>query len=156
MMERLLSSEDIKRLAACRAIVADKGASSPYAADCVVRAYQGRHVADLCREAGMSCDEATVITITAGIGTLRMAWTGNHFESATSVAVPPLPAAAAAISTAASPLPLPASPAVQHERTRICNQCRHLVSGRCSVAGCACAGLGQPANHFSRCPIGKW
>jgi hypothetical protein len=153
MTAHSLSLEHLERIAACRAIVAAKGASSPYVADCVVRAYQGRHIADLCHDAGVSCDEATVITIAAGIGTLRLAWTGNHFESRTCVEVP---SNAGTATTDTLPMPLSASPAVRQERTSICTQCNHLVSDRCSVAGCACAGLGQPANRFSRCPIGKW
>jgi len=150
MMERTLLPEDLERLGACRSIVAAKGASSPYVADCVVRAYQGRHLADLCYDLGWACDPATVIIIKAGIGTLRMTWTGNHLEDKRS--------APATVHTAPLPAPvrLMASPNLRRERERICSDCTHRVQDRCSIAGCACAGLGQPAARFSRCPVGRW
>lgn len=152
MMARSLSSEQIARLPCCCDVVTAKGAASPYAADAVVRAYQGQHIADLCRDAGMPCDETTVITITAGIGTLRMAWSGNQFTSTTSIEKANRPGE----QQAAIAQPLPATDQIKSERITICRSCSHLASDRCAVAGCACAGLGQPANHFSRCPIGKW
>jgi hypothetical protein len=153
MTEHSLSPEQIARLPCCADIVAAKGASSRYAADCVVRAYQGRHLADLCRDAGMPCDEATVVTIAAGIGILRMTWTGNQFTSGGSVRAN---IRMQSVQPEASPQPLPASDDLRIARLGVCRACSHLASDRCAVAGCACAGLGQPANRFSRCPIGKW
>jgi hypothetical protein len=153
MTAHTLSPEQIARLPCCAEVVAAKGAVSAYAADCLVRTYQGRHVSDLCRDAGMPCDETTIITIMAGIGTLRMAWTGNHFVPAVGGQGSPQGGAASSLKEA---MPLPAAPAVRDERIAVCIRCQHLVSGRCSVAGCACAGLGQPKNRFSRCPVGKW
>jgi len=151
MMERTLSPEDLERLAACRSIVAAKGASSPYVADCVVRAYQGAHVQILFRDLGWHIDRSVTVVIVAGIGTLRMAWTGNQLESTS--AKPMSVGVAPAVEVAAR---LPAASAVRAHRERLCASCTHRGPERCTVAGCACAGLGEPAARFSRCPVGKW
>lgn len=153
MTAHSLSPEQIASLPCCADVVAAKGASSAYAADCLVRNYQGRHITDLCRDTGMPCEENTVITITAGIGTLRMTWFGNQFTSA---AKAPEKENRPIEQQPATPQPLPATALVRMARASICRSCSHLAPDRCAIAGCACAGLGQPANHFSRCPIGKW
>jgi len=151
MMERTLLPEDLERLGACRSIVAAKGASSPYVADCVVRAYQGVHVQNLFNDLGWHSDRSVTVVIVAGIGTLRMAWTGNHLESTS--AKPVSVGAAPAVEVAARLL---AAPAVRAHRESMCASCTHHGPERCTVAGCACAGLGEPAARFSRCPVGKW
>ena len=159
-MHHALTQLDLVRLPICADIIAAKGAASPYVGDCVVRAYQGSHLREVCRELGWACDYTTSITVTAGIGSLVMTWTGNRLVA------PPTPRAATAAPDAAAPSPspspspsperLPAPSDLREERERVCAGCTHHAADRCLVAGCACAGLGQPAARFSRCPVGRW
>jgi len=143
----ILTAEQLARLPACAAIVAAKGIDAPYLADCAVRAYQGRHVAELCRDLDLACGAATELVIEAGIGRLTLAWTGNRCEPAGRGTIAPR-------SIWAEPLTAP--PDLRDQRQALCSACRHHVGQRCTVAGCSCAGLGQPARRFSRCPIGAW
>ncbi len=138
------SSEELAHLAACQSIVAHKGVGSPYVADCVVRAYQAHHVSALYGDLGWTCDENSEVLIIAGIGTLRMAWKGNSFIAA--------PASRAPLIAA----PRAADASTRDQRMEACRACTHHRDGRCSMAGCGCAGLGSPNHAYSRCPIGTW
>ncbi|MBA3846794.1 MAG: hypothetical protein H0X45_09135 [Planctomycetes bacterium] len=140
----ILAPEHLARLRICATIVAAKGADSPYVADCVVRAYQGRHLSDLCRDLGWTCGDGDVVTIMGGIGTLRLAYHGNRFEPVVTTRSPSVPQ------------PRPADDAMREQREALCRRCENLVDGRCRLAGCGCAGLGRPDRRYSRCPIGSW
>ena len=52
--------------------------------------------------------------------------------------------------------PAPATPEIAAIRTTVCTNCTSLVNSKCSVAGCDCAGIGQPGIMSSRCPRGLW
>jgi hypothetical protein len=82
------------------------------------------------------------ITITAGIGTLRLGPDGECWEPATK-ATPP-------------PAPLPAPEPLRLARLTACAACDRFRDDRCSVGGCGCAGLGKPERLLSKCPLGRW
>jgi hypothetical protein len=117
------------------------GWDSPFTADSVVRYYQGRTLADWQRDTG---DTADRVVISAGIGELVLDRDDTRFS----------PAARGMIALSAEPRPAPATLAVA--RLIICAICARLSDGRCSVAGCGCAGLGQAGRLLSRCPEGQW
>ncbi|MBA2481222.1 MAG: hypothetical protein H0V44_11215 [Planctomycetes bacterium] len=140
-MRYAVTSADIERLAVCAAIVEAKGADSPYAADCVVRTYQGRHLSDLFLDLGWEIDSTSEAVIHAGIGTLTMRSNGNQLVE---------------VAPHTSGEPLAADAAKAQERRQICAGCSHYIDANCLVAGCRCAGKGIADNRFSRCPVGKW
>jgi hypothetical protein len=55
-----------------------------------------------------------------------------------------------------SPAPQPAPDPVRIARLAACEACSRFAQGRCTIAGCGCAGQGQPSALFSRCPLGLW
>ena len=157
MMAPSLSPEQCRHLAArgpCAAILALKGAESPYLRDCLVRHYQHQTYAMLAADLGAD-PSAEAFTIVAGIGTLVLRPGGTQFSSAipdTATAVSNVPPSPQRFPDA----PLEAPPAVADQRRQRCQCCARWSHGRCQVAGCACAGLGQPDRLFSRCPEGRW
>ena len=114
------------------------GAESLYSLDCLVR---------YLLEAGWSGAialgwQGDNIKIEAGIGTLYLSATEQTWTP-TAKGTPP-------------PAPLPADPAIAATRQAACDNCDRYESGRCQVAGCGCAGQGNPSVRFSKCPLGKW
>lgn len=89
---------------------------------------------------GFAGDE---LVIEAGIGRLRLTPTTVDWQ-------PVQPRSATT-----SPQPLPASEALRIERQVICRTCSRYAD-RCTLAGCGCSGLGNPAAALSRCPLGLW
>ena len=163
MMAHSLSPDSCRRLAShgpCAAILAAKGAESVYLRDCLVRQYQAVPWSRLQAELSLE-SEVQEVWLEAGIGTLVLRPGGTQFfPSLPPAAVPQ----AVTQSDRSGELGLPpvaeepraAPAAVVTARLRICAACPRWMERRCTVAGCAWAGLGQPANRFSRCPEGRW
>jgi hypothetical protein len=109
-----------------------------YALDCLVR-----HLLDAgwpgALALGWTGDD---LTIDAGIGSLYLSATKKTWTP-TAKGTPP-------------PAPLPADPAITPARQAACDNCNRYESGKCQVAGCGCAGQGNPSVRFSKCPLGKW
>lgn len=82
------------------------------------------------------------LTIVAGIGTLKIGPDLLQWE-------PVKP-------SAPTPMPAPAPEALRQQRQAACDQCPRYEHGRCTVAGCGCAGQGTPGALFSKCPLAKW
>lgn len=126
-----------------------KGAASAYAADCLVRHLlrmpgnlpPAAKVWAAVLELGFD-PTASDLVIAAGIGVLTITPTTIDWR----------PTVAPTRSTP----PIPADDATRTARQAACNACPRFVDRRCTVAGCGCAGQGQPAVYFSKCPLGKW
>jgi hypothetical protein len=131
-----------ERIAALDPVVAAQatvtGIGSDYTADAIVRRYLDRTLGDWQADTGDASDR---IEIVAGIGTLVLDAAGAHFTPC---------------GPFASPAPLPAPPDLVADRTTACRACDRYQGDRCTAAGCACAGLGQPDRLHSRCPLGRW
>lgn len=142
-----LTVAQVERLAildpAIRAQVASTGPGSACTADAILRRYQARQFADWCRDLDLAPGQAEAV-IVARTGTLVLRAGGSQFTPAQEQAAPP-PAA-----------PLPASGELTAHRRGVCGACVRLQADRCSVAGCACTGMGQPDRLLSRCPEGSW
>jgi hypothetical protein len=132
-----------ERIAALDPVVAAQaavtGIDSPFTADAIVRRYQTHTLADWQADTG---DTAARVEIVAGIGTLILAAEGTQFT-------PHGPAAS-------PPAPLLAPPDLAAARRATCRGCDRCQGDRCTAAGCACTGLGDPARLHSRCPLGRW
>jgi hypothetical protein len=116
------------------------GWDSPYAADSVVRYYQGRTLADWRRDTG---DTADRVVISAGIGELILDERGTRFTPRMPGMMPP-------------PGLIPAPPTLIAARLEACRACERWRDDRCTVAGCACSGMGRPEWRSSRCPLERW
>ncbi len=82
------------------------------------------------------------LTITAGIGTLRLGPEGECWEPAAKP-TPPAP-------------PQPSPEPLRLARIAACAACDRFRDDRCTVSGCGCTGLGKPERMFSKCPLGRW
>jgi hypothetical protein len=142
-----VTAAQVERLAAIdptiRAQFEATGPTSACTADTILRRYQTRHLDDWCRDLGLVPRPNEVI-IPAAIGTLVLRPGGTQFT----------PTSSEPLSPPAQPLPAPENLAVH--RCGLCGSCPHWRNDRCGVAGCACAGLGQPDHLLSRCPEGQW
>jgi hypothetical protein len=85
------------------------------------------------------------MTITGGIGTLTMHADGREDWQP---AQPNTPAAPSR--------PRPAPEDMAAARRAVCSACESLRDGRCTAAGCGCAGEAKPETWSSRCPLGRW
>jgi hypothetical protein len=88
---------------------------------------------------------ADELVIEAGIGRLRL--------TPTTVEWSPVIAGDKARATIDR---LTAPPDVQAARLAACRACTSYVAERCQIAGCGCAGLGNPAALLSKCPLDLW
>lgn len=53
-------------------------------------------------------------------------------------------------------VPVAATDMITAIRRAICLTCDGWPVDHCAVAGCACSGMGQPGNLYSRCPRELW
>ena len=114
-----------------------------YYGDHLIRHYRPLGLAAYHADHGTSGDS---VTITGGIGTLTMYADGSEDWKPT---LPDAPRQSA-------PRPLPADPELADARRAICSACDSMRDGRCSAAGCGCAGEARPDVWASRCPLGRW
>lgn len=124
----------------CTDPVARYGAGHPFALDCLVR-----HLLDTGWPGALALGHdpaAGELVIQAGIGCLRVGPEAMVYQSAAK----PVPGAE----------PRPAPPALAAARLSACGGCSSWADGRCSAAGCGCAGLGRADLLSSRCPLGRW
>ena len=118
-----------------------------YVGDFVIRHYRPLGLAALLRDLG--ADPATpMVEIRGGIGRLVLRADGETWEPASPAQ--PRPPDAPPVK------PMPASPELEAARRLACSACDSLRDGRCSAAGCGCAGEGKPEVWSSRCPLGRW
>lgn len=87
---------------------------------------------------------AEQLVIQAGIGWLRITPTTVDWRPVQPRSAPP------------PPPPSPAPEPLRLARLATCQACSRYIADRCQVAGCGCAGLGNPAAQFSKCPLGRW
>lgn len=115
-----------------------------YVGDHVIRHYRPLGLAALLRDLALPPQDS--FTIVGGIGTLTLYADGREDWKPTipgSVAKP-------------SPPPRPADSGLATSRRAVCSACESWRDGRCSAAGCGCAGEGKSEVWSSRCPLGKW
>jgi len=159
MMAHSLSSEELARLPACAAIAAAKGLDERYLGDCAIRAFQGRHIVDICEALGLACDISTELVIQGGIGTLIMRWGGNQRTLAPSL----LQQAAGAIATAAATAgraltgrPVTVDAETRDRRLAACQACPLWRAAEDRCGACGCITRAKAALAASRCPEGRW
>lgn len=114
-----------------------------YYGDHLIRHYRPLGLAAYHYDHGTNGDS---VTITGGIGTLTMYADGRE-EWFPTVPDKPHPPA---------PTPLPADPEITSSRRAVCASCDSMRNGRCSAAGCGCAGEAKPDVLSSRCPLSRW
>jgi len=118
-------------------------ANPRYYGDHLIRHYRLLGLAAYHADHGTSGD---LVTIAGGIGTLTMHADGREDWKPTLPDAPRQPA----------PAPLPADATLAAARRAVCASCDSMRDGRCSAAGCGCAGEAQPDVLSSRCPLGRW
>lgn len=115
-----------------------------YVGDHIIRHYRPLGLAALLHD--LHADPVDHLTIEGGIGTLTMYADGREDWR------PTLPGA----STKPHPQPRAADPELTAARRAVCGACSDWRDGKCSAAGCGCAGEGRPDVWSSRCPLGRW
>lgn len=115
-----------------------------YVGDHVIRHYRPLGLAVLLRDLGV--DTVDSMTIEGGIGTLTLYADGREDWR------PTLPD----VSAKPPPPPRAADPELTVARRAVCVACSDWRDGKCSAAGCGCAGEGRPEIWSSRCPLGLW
>lgn len=126
----------------CDGFAAERGIDHRYTLDCLSRHLQSTGWSGAL-ELGHD-PAAGDLVLAAGIGLLTVSASGVTFVPARAGTTP-----------ADQPKPLPAPPDLAERRLEACRACSSW-SDRCSVAGCACAGLGIAERLHSRCPRGIW
>ncbi len=138
----------VVHLAECAPLVADTGSHSRYAADCLVRhllAGDPLPAVTWSRALALGLDPAAAaLEVEAGIGFLRITPAAVAWRPVQPRSGPP------------PPPPLPAPDALRIARLAACHACSRFGDGRCTIAGCGCAGQGTPAALLSKCPMGQW
>jgi hypothetical protein len=132
----------VQQLPECAPLVAATGAWSLYAADCLVRHLLEEGWAGALA-LGWSVDRGDLV-VEAGIGYLHLGPMVTEWR-------PVLPRSPLSPTPAAITAPVPLVLA----RRATCRECPRF-DGHCTIAGCGCAGQGQPEALLSRCPLGRW
>lgn len=139
MTAHLLSLDDLISLLCCAQVLQAKGNHYRYLADAAARYYSPRPISDLERDLGKEFPDG--VEIRAGIGTLTISRESSQWSPA--------------ISQPKEVQRLQASPELAASRRSRCQECDRWAN-RCTVAGCSCAGLGDPSAALSRCPLNRW